>query len=507
MSIRILNSMWLFFLAFLCLSGQLSACEDNAACQRNIQPAKSQYQAPHHLDQAVKHEPGLCAQQDLSALRRLSIKNKAARQFAALYKVLHSHAKLPDNSALILQTFADCWQRFLPKDRAQYFPGLVLAWQDQQQLLNISTHKKQYQLTAESTLGLPKRAASLIKRISKEVDGEAVSDSLWFLLTEATMAALNNEYESYVYADELVLYTASSQGRGFSVGFMPRIEDGNIFVKEVYDEALTAQGLQSGDHIESIHSDAVSVEAKVEWWLQREPFEYTLQLKQSDQVGFIKASSIPRFSYSIESHQHNDLFYLRIGHFNNRTGLELSRVMRKVDEQVKGIVIDLRNNPGGSITPLAVDYFVKPAQKAIVFNDKSAGELTVNGSMIYYGQPLVILQNRYSVSMAEIMSAMLQQQQRATVIGENSYGKSVGQTQYAVGQEGVVLLVTTQYFYPDGENHWGEKGVEPDVRLTLNEDKENDIFSVLMQGALDFEHLMAIDPQLQRAVEILGVKP
>lgn len=171
--------------------------------------------------------------------------------------------------------------------------------------------------------------------------------------------------------------------------------------------------------------------------------------------------------------------YLRISHFQSRTGDDVKQHLGDLKQEaggkLKGIVLDLRNNPGGVLgAAVSVsDAFLttgrivytegRVADSELEFNAKPPDQID--------GAPLVVLVNEGSASASEIVAGALQDSKRAVIMGRRSFGKGSVQTILPMNNEAALKLTTARYFTPSGRSIQAE-GIVPDIivdKLTLSE--------------------------------------
>jgi len=151
--------------------------------------------------------------------------------------------------------------------------------------------------------------------------------------------------------------------------------------------------------------------------------------------------------------------YLRITNFGEHTANELkSALVRLQSEKIQALILDLRDNPGGLLRPAAVGVcdLLLPEGKPIVSIRGRSGEVqqsyVASAGSKFLDFPMIVLLNRYSASASEIVAACLQDNDRATLIGERSYGKGTVQNLIPLENQGVLKLTTAQYIRPSGHN-------------------------------------------------------
>lgn len=147
--------------------------------------------------------------------------------------------------------------------------------------------------------------------------------------------------------------------------------------------------------------------------------------------------------------------YMEIESFNETTSPEVEENLKRLGEtSIKGLVLDLRNNPGGLLNEgvAVTDRFLRKGQVIVSHHGRSSPEKTYtarrgNGNHDY---PIVVLVNRYSASAAEILTGALQDHDRAWVLGENTFGKGLVQTVFPLIENTGLALTTARYYTPSG---------------------------------------------------------
>jgi carboxyl-terminal processing protease len=147
--------------------------------------------------------------------------------------------------------------------------------------------------------------------------------------------------------------------------------------------------------------------------------------------------------------------YLQIDQFNDNTSNEVEDNMKRLGEgNIKGLILDLRNNPGGLLNEgvAVADRFLQKGQTVVKHSGRATPEKPYvarhgNGGREY---PIVVLVNPYSASAAEIVAGALQDHDRAWIFGENTFGKGLVQTVYPLGENTGLALTTARYYTPSG---------------------------------------------------------
>jgi carboxyl-terminal processing protease len=211
--------------------------------------------------------------------------------------------------------------------------------------------------------------------------------------------------------------------------------------------------------------------------------------------------------------------YLRISSFQSGTGQALNDAIAQLSKEnkgaLKGLVLDLRNNPGGLLNA-AVEVSDAFLQKGLIVYTEGRvknSEIRFNAASgdVINGAPLVVLINSGSASASEIVAGALQDQKRAVIMGEKSFGKGSVQTVLPTSNGGAVKLTTARYFTPSGRSIQA-KGIEPDVTLaqvkleSLNAAKyepvkEADLTGHLQNGNVDKKAVETDDSNVMKEVK------
>ncbi|HBK80338.1 MAG TPA: peptidase S41 [Nitrospinae bacterium] len=160
--------------------------------------------------------------------------------------------------------------------------------------------------------------------------------------------------------------------------------------------------------------------------------------------------------------------YVRIRSFQSSTGAEVKKAVRKFhEEDVNGLVLDLRNNPGGLLSQAVSvsNLFLKPGQLIVYTKGRipvQQNRYTSTEQDAHYNMPLVVLVNPGSASASEIVAGALQDLKRGTIMGEKTFGKGSVQTIVPLTDGSGLRLTTALYYTPRGRLIQG-KGIDPDV--------------------------------------------
>jgi len=189
----------------------------------------------------------------------------------------------------------------------------------------------------------------------------------------------------------------------------------------------------------------------------------------------------------------NQIGYLGITEFDSVTPQQFMDGMQELrDQDMKALILDLRSNPGGSLSAVCdIARQLLPSGDIVytVDRDGNREDYTCDGAN-EIDIPLVVLVNGYSASASEILSGSIKDYGKGTIVGETTYGKGVVQRIFPFEDGTAVKLTISNYFTPNGNNINGV-GIEPDVEIAL------DTEAFAKDGT---------DNQVNKAVEILNEK-
>ncbi|MDH5327232.1 MAG: S41 family peptidase [Gammaproteobacteria bacterium] len=310
---------------------------------------------------------------------------------------------------------------------------------------------------------------------------EPVSDKT--LLDNAIKGMLSglDPHSSYLdvegYKDLQVNTTGEFGGLGIEVG----MEDGFVkVIAPIDDTPAQRAGIQAGDLIVRLDSQPVkglTLHQAVNIMRGRVGTDILLTVVRdgSDKPLEIK---ITRDTIKVRSVKHKTLEegfgYVRISQFQSHTGDNLEQAIKKLRKEskksggLKGMVLDLRNNPGG-VLQAAVDVSDAFLKSGLIVYTKGRvpdSELKFNATAkdLSGGIPVVVLVNGGSASASEIVAGALQDHKRAIIMGSRTFGKGSVQTILPLQGNTALKLTTARYFTPSGRSIQAE-GIQPDIEL------------------------------------------
>ena len=306
---------------------------------------------------------------------------------------------------------------------------------------------------------------------------EGVSDEQLIEAAINGMLTSLDPHSSYLNNKNFRDMQVQTRGEFGGLGIEVTMENGVVkVVSPIDDTPAFRAGIKPGDFITHLNGEAVmglTLNEAVEKMRGPENSEIKLTIRREGKEPF--DVSVMRAKIKIESVRSRlegpDVGYIRITTFNEQTDSGLTKAMAKLREQasgkLKGIVLDLRNNPGGLLDQAiaVVNDFVEKgeivstrgrrSEDAQRYDAKPPGDLT-------HGIPMVVLINGGSASASEIVAGALQDHHRAIILGTRSFGKGSVQTIIQLPGHGAMRLTTARYYTPSGRSIQAQ-GIEPDI--------------------------------------------
>jgi len=313
--------------------------------------------------------------------------------------------------------------------------------------------------------------------------------------------ATGDPFTAFLPPEQHKLVADSLNGQYEGIGAELAVRQGNLLIIAPLDGSpAKAAGIRAGDIILKVGEESVAgltlseAVAKI-----RGPAGSTvvLTLQRDNKEPFTATITRAKLTQaSVKWHPiegHEDLVYLRLSRFGDTTRAEWDKAVAEIkaaNPAVKGIILDLRGDPGGFVEGavwVAGEFL--PAQSAVLleeFNDGSLHTLRSERAGRLQKTPLVVLINKGSASSSEIVAGALRELGGAKLVGETSFGKGTVQKAESFS-DGSGLHVTVAKWLTPGKVWVHEKGLEPDVKLEVDWERVED----------------EADPQLDKAVEVL----
>ena len=344
----------------------------------------------------------------------------------------------------------------------------ALAWSAQESTTPRSDTYRQLELFAD-----------VLVRVKSEYVTEVNDSEVMQAAIQGMLTSLD-PHSSYLAPDEFKDMQVQTRGEYGGLGIEVTMDDSVVKVVSPIDETPASRaGIQAGDYLTAINGESIiglNINEAVS--KMRGPVGTSLIVtvaregKEPFDVNLTREIISVR---SVTARMDGDVGVIRVSAFNEKTGDALNdgiaQVRAKGGPGLRGIVLDLRNNPGGLLDQaIAVsDAFLDGGEvvstrgrrpEDIERYNARRGELMAN-------VPIVVLINGGSASASEIVAGALQDRGRALVVGTTSFGKGSVQTVIPLkgGRDGALRLTTARYYTPAGRSIQGS-GIEPDVEIS-----------------------------------------
>jgi carboxyl-terminal processing protease len=300
--------------------------------------------------------------------------------------------------------------------------------------------------------------------------------------------ALDDPYTAYLDPQTYELFISSLHGSFEGIGAQIGVKDGQVMIiAPLPDSPAAKAGIKAGDIILEVDGLSIGGMSTEEAVLHiRGPKGTTVSLlilhqgESNPMLIEIVRAEIKTVSVNLE--MKGDIACIRIIEFSERTNGELSAILQSNDfKSAKGVIIDLRANPGGFLDA-AVDvasYFIKEGViVSVVDNHGNKTYRSVSSQEVTVDLPMVILTDNYSASSSEVLAGAMQDYGRAVIAGTKTWGKGSVNTLYQLDDGSVIYITIARWLTPKGRAIEG-KGIEPDYELDLEGD-------ALIQWAIDY---------------------
>jgi carboxyl-terminal processing protease len=309
-------------------------------------------------------------------------------------------------------------------------------------------------------------------------------------------------HSSYLSADSYKDMQVKTKGKFGGLGIEITMEDGVVKVVSPIDDTPAAKaGMKSGDLIIGVDGESIrglTINESVSKLRGPVGSKVIITVVRDKQDPY--EIEIKRDIINIKSVKHNiikNIGYVRLTTFSDTTtsGLEkaINEIKKNIGNKFQGLILDLRNNPGGLLNQSisVADAFLNQGEIVSTQgrNDDDTSRVFAKKGDLINGQPLVVLINSGSASASEIVAGALKDHSRAIIIGTRSFGKGSVQSIIPLAGNGAMRLTTARYFTPSGISIQA-KGIDPDIIVEagatdLKKPKNNNRREENLRGALD----------------------
>lgn len=311
-----------------------------------------------------------------------------------------------------------------------------------------------------------------------DVDDETAKDNIY----KAYLSSYGDKYTMYYTADEYKALKESTNGKFYGIGAVCQLSgEGGVLLVDVYDNGAGYQaGLRSGDRVVNVDgrditdmelSSAVAlIKGDKGTSVTLEVIRGTERLTFSAVRDAVEAKTV---SYTLPD---NNIGYLSISQFEEVTTKQFKAAVEDLQSQgMKGLVIDIRNNPGGLLdTVVGMLKYMLPDGLIVYTEDKQGNRKEYKGQdNDEFNLPLAVIVNGNSASASEIFAGAIQDYGKGTIIGTQTYGKGIVQTVKPLTDGSAIKFTIAKYFTPKGQDIHG-KGVTPDMVVEYDTDADVD---------------------------------
>jgi len=331
------------------------------------------------------------------------------------------------------------------------------------------------------------------------------SEAMVYSAVKGFVSALGDPYTSFFDPEEAEEFQKDLEGTFEGIGIQIAKKEGKVkVVAPIKNTPAERAGILAGDVIEKINEEDVSnieLDMIVKKIRGEKGTTVTLNIKRDneDKVFKIKRDTIRVPNCELEfinAEDGNKIAILSIFQFSETTSKDVKTEVNKIfnTNNVKGIVLDLRNNPGGLVNEAknVASLFLKKELPIVKECDKKneCTWLSSDGPGKLADYPLIILINEGTASAAEILTGALEANiENVTIVGDTSFGKGLVQ-RIVYLSDGSIIKITTEEWYTPRDKQIHEIGIEPDIKIEITKE--------------DIEKEK--DPQLEKAIELINNK-
>lgn len=347
---------------------------------------------------------------------------------------------------------------------------------------------------------------------------EEVSDQKLIESAINGMLSSLDPHSSFLDAKSFQYLNEQTQGKFGGLGIEVTMENGVVkVVSPIDDTPAFKAGLKPGDYIISLDGTTVvgmslneavdkmrgKVGTKIKLTIRRgtqKPFDVTLKREE------IKIQSVKS---EIKA---KDVAYIRVSSFSEEVDKNIKDALAKMQKdtknQIKGVVLDVRNNPGGLLDQAVAvsDLFLDEGEIVSTRSRNEEDTIKYNATKgdIINGLPIVVLINDGSASASEIVAGALQDHKRAIVMGQKSFGKGSVQSVIPFSKYGAIRLTTARYYTPSGRSIQA-KGIEPDIEVKPAKIEEYD-FSAYSISEAELKNALKNENSEDKSAKAKGKK-
>lgn len=307
---------------------------------------------------------------------------------------------------------------------------------------------------------------------------EEVSDKQLIESAINGMLTSLDPHSSYLTEEDFRYMNEQTKGKFGGLGIQVTMESGVVkVISPIDDTPAYKAGIKAGDYITDIDGKTVigmTLNEAVAKLRGKIGTKVTVTVRRVNEKPFtvtMKREEIKMDSVKSEI-KNGDILYVRISSFNEDVDKDTEKAIKdaqkKLDNKLAGVVLDVRNNPGGlleqaiGVSDLFLDHGEIVSTRSR--NEQDTIKYTATSGDVIQGLPMVVMINEGSASASEIVAGALQDHHRAVILGEKSFGKGSVQTVLQLRNNAAMRITTARYYTPSGRSIQA-KGIEPDVTV------------------------------------------
>lgn len=361
-----------------------------------------------------------------------------------------------------------------------------------------------YFLSSNQTAGALSKLSRIDRLVDKYFYGDIDKNNMQQWAYAGYLAGLNDPYTEYISPEKYDSFNEMSTGNYTGIGVEVTKDGDETVISDVYEGTPAEKaGLLPGDIIKKIDgNDVVGAElSEISSTIKEyggKTFEMVVERNKNTVTVSVSPSEIE--TVQVSSKQLSDgIYYIRISMFEGHCAEQLKSALAEAkNKNAKGIIFDVRSNPGGALD-IIINCVDQILDEGIILTvkDKNGGETVYKAKdSEKIDLPIVILTNSQTASAAEVFTSSLHDNGKAYTVGTKTYGKGVVQTIFDLGDKSIAKITTAKYFTPN--NVCIDKiGLEPDKTVELDEKYKNTSVRYIPDGE---------DAQLSAAIEVMKEK-
>ncbi|UCH75992.1 MAG: S41 family peptidase [Rhodospirillales bacterium] len=330
---------------------------------------------------------------------------------------------------------------------------------------------------------------------------DLISDDWYVEQAINGMLASLDPYSTYLPRDEYEAMQDSMRGEFGGLGIqitLPDQGDGVLIIMPLAGTPAAAAGLMANDRITHVDGDSLdgyNLGQVVRRLRGPVGSRVVLTIRRGTEKIFdVEMARAVIHLDVVKWRLEGDFGYLNVAGFSEDTSDQIEEAIGKIRShlggRLAGLVIDLRDNPGGLLVEsvAASDAFIESGDIVVTKGRHRTQRYRATGGDIVAGLPIAVLINRNSASAAEIFAAAMKDHNRALLIGTRSFGKGTVQTVMPMGRGTALKLTTAAYYSPSGKSVDG--GIVPDIMV--EDDRETDVDEGLQRAIAELNRLAAL---------------